>query len=151
MENVRVLTIAQLVQRGRSLTPQLPLFVALPFLPKQTRHQTPPLPSTQTLTLTLILSLRFSPLWTILPSSPEPLTLPTIANHLRFRPFKPHASMLLQHLLPILRRSKARPGVFGALQSVSPLSIVSCKTGDSNFKNSKTFDFRPSDKPPRLS
>lgn len=39
--------------------------------------------------------------------------------------------------------SKARHGVFGALQSVSPLSIVSCKTGDSNFKNSKTFDSGP--------
>lgn len=39
--------------------------------------------------------------------------------------------------------SKARHGVFGALQSVSPLSIVSCTTGDSNFKSYKTFDSGP--------
>ncbi|KAM5574673.1 CST complex subunit CTC1 [Rosa sericea] len=39
--------------------------------------------------------------------------------------------------------SKARHGVFGALESVSPLSIVSCRTGDSNSKSNKALDSGP--------
>ncbi|XP_050378605.1 CST complex subunit CTC1 isoform X2 [Argentina anserina] len=39
--------------------------------------------------------------------------------------------------------SKARHGVFGAVESVSPLSTVSCKTGDSNSKCYAASDARP--------
>ncbi|PRQ20115.1 putative CST complex subunit CTC1, plant protein [Rosa chinensis] len=39
--------------------------------------------------------------------------------------------------------SKARHGVFGALESVSPFSIVSCRTGDSNSKSYKALDSGP--------
>ncbi|KAL6183936.1 hypothetical protein ACLB2K_045346 [Fragaria x ananassa] len=38
---------------------------------------------------------------------------------------------------------KARHGVFGAVESVSPLSIVSCRTGDSNPKSNAALDSGP--------
>ena len=38
---------------------------------------------------------------------------------------------------------KARHGVFGAVESVSPLSIVSCITGDSNPKSNAALDSGP--------